>query len=332
MLQQKLQALWERRSLWASLLLPLSGLFCLVVGLRRYAYRQGFLSRTRMPVPVIVVGNITTGGTGKTPLVIAVINILKQAGFKPGVISRGYGGKASSWPQQVRPDADPVIVGDEPVIISRRTGCPMAVGPDRVEAARSLLAHHDCDILISDDGLQHYALEREVEVVVVDGVRRFGNGWCLPAGPLREPVSRLTEADLIVTNGEPVGDEYPMDYVGRQWVNVKDNSRTAEMAQFAGQRVHAIAGVGNPQRFFNMLRSEGLDVIEHTYPDHHVFRSGDFDFEERQPILMTEKDAVKCERLELDDAWYVPIQATIQKNFHYHLLNVLEAKRGHKTA
>jgi len=331
-LQQKLQRLWEKRSIGAILLLPLSGLFCLLVWLRRYGYRKGYLSRSRVAVPVIVVGNITTGGTGKTPLVIAVVNILKQAGFKPGIISRGYGGKARSWPQQVRPDADPVMVGDEPVIIARRTGCPMAVGPNRVEAINALLAHHECDIVISDDGLQHYALERDVEVVVVDGMRRFGNGWCLPAGPLREPVSRLSEVDLIVTNGTPVGDEYPMDYVGRQWINVQDNSRTAEMTKFAGQCVHAIAGVGNPQRFFNMLRDEGMEVIEHTYPDHYAFQADDFDFEEKRPILMTEKDAVKCERLGLEDAWYVPIQANIQKKFHYHLLNVLEAKRGQKTA
>lgn len=332
MLQQNLQKLWESRSVGSVLLLPLSGLFCLLVWLRRYAYRKRVFSSTRVSVPVIVVGNITTGGTGKTPLVIAVVNILKQAGFSPGIISRGYGGKASSWPQQVRPDADPVMVGDEPVIIARRTGCPMAVGPNRVEAVKALLAHHNCDIVVSDDGLQHYALDREVEVVVVDGMRRFGNGWCLPAGPLREPVSRIGETDLIVSNGIPVGDEYPMDYVGREWIHVHDNTRSVSMQQFAGQRIHAIAGVGNPQRFFNMLREEGMDVIEHTYPDHHAFVDSDFEFEETLPILMTEKDAVKCERLGLENAWYVPIQAQIGKKFDYHLLNILEAKRGQKTA
>lgn len=332
MLQQNLQKLWGSRSVASVLLLPLSGLFCLLVWLRRYAYRMGIFSSTRVPVPVIVVGNITTGGTGKTPLVIAVVNILKQAGYNPGIISRGYGGRASSWPQQVRPDADPVMVGDEPVIIARRTGCPMAVGPNRVEAVTALLAHHDCDIVVSDDGLQHYALEREIEVVVVDGMRRFGNGWCLPAGPLREPVARIGEVDLIVSNGTPVGDEYPMDYAGREWIHVQDNTRSATMEKFAGQRVHAIAGVGNPQRFFNMLREEGMDVIEHTYPDHHAFVLSDFEFDESLPILMTEKDAVKSERLGLENAWYVPIQAQIGKKFDYHLLNVLEAKRGQKTA
>ena len=208
----------------------------------------------------------------------------------------------------------------------------MAVGPDRAQAIKSLLAHHDCDVVISDDGLQHYAMERDIEVVVVDGMRRFGNGWCLPAGPLREPVSRLREVDLIVSNGEPVGDEYPMDYTGRQWIHVCDNTRTATMEQFTGQRVHAIAGVGNPQRFFDMLRAEAMDVVEHTYPDHHIFGHDDFAFDEQLPILMTEKDAVKCERLGLEDAWYVPIQANIGKKFRNHLLNVLEAKRGQKTA
>lgn len=332
MLQQKMQELWGKRSLAAMLLLPLSGLYCLLVYLRRYAYRKGVFKRTQIKVPVIVVGNITTGGTGKTPLVIAVVNILKQAGYNPGIISRGYGGKARTWPQQVRPDADPVMVGDEPVIIARRTGCPMAVGPNRVQAVTALLAYYDCDIVVSDDGLQHYALERDVEVVVVDGMRRFGNGWCLPAGPLRETMDRLQEVDLVVTNGNPVGDEYPMDYVGRQWINVSEPDSNAEMSQFAGQQVHAIAGVGNPQRFFNMLRNEGVDVIEHTYPDHYAFTRDDFEFEKTLPILMTEKDAVKCERLQLDNAWYVPIQAQVQKKFENHLLNILEAKRGQKTA
>ncbi|MGD8547179.1 MAG: tetraacyldisaccharide 4'-kinase [Thiohalophilus sp.] len=332
MLQQKVQKLWQTRSVLTVLLLPLSGLFCALVWLRRKAYQIGLLSRKRVPVPVIVIGNITTGGTGKTPLVIAVINILKEAGLKPGIISRGYGGKARTWPQQVRPDADPVIVGDEPVIIARRTGCPMAVGPNRYRTANALLKHHHCDVIISDDGLQHYAMQRDIEVVVIDGMRRFGNHWCLPAGPLREPVSRLKEVDLIVTNGEPVGDEYPMDYVGRTWVNVSDASQTAEMSRFKDKKVHAIAGVGNPQRFFNMLREEGITVVEHNYPDHYIFRREDFNFDEKLPILMTEKDAVKCERLGLEDTWYVPIQAQIKRKFKEHLLNILEAKRGQKTA
>lgn len=332
MVQQKLQTLWEKRTVLTLLLSPLSGLFCSLVALRRLLYRIGFFKQTRMPVPVIVVGNLTTGGTGKTPLVIAVVNILKKAGFNPGIISRGYGGKASSWPQQVRPDADPVMVGDEPVIIARRTACPMAVGPSRVDAVNALLKHYDCDIIVSDDGLQHYALARDIEVVVVDGLRRFGNGFCLPAGPLREPVKRLQEVDLIVSNGTPVGEEYQMDYVGRQWVSLQDSTRTAEMNRFATRKVHAIAGVGNPQRFFNMLRNEGMQVIEHTFPDHHIFKADDFVFDETLPILMTEKDAVKCERLGLQDAWYVPIQANINKNFHYHLLNMLEAKHGQKAA
>jgi len=330
--QQSVHKLWEKRSLLAVLLSPLSGLFCGLVWLRRGLYRIGILRQRRLPVPVIVVGNITTGGTGKTPLVIAVVNILKEAGFRPGIISRGYGGKASSWPQQVRPDADPVMVGDEPVIIARRTGSPMAVGPNRVKAAREMLKHYNCDVIVSDDGLQHYALARDVEVAVVDGQRRFGNRWCLPAGPLREPVSRLNQVDLIVTNGTPVGDEYQMDYVGRQWINVADAKQVTEMDRFAGKKVHAIAGVGNPQRFFNMLREEGMEVIEHTFPDHYIFKPEDFAFDETLPVLMTEKDAVKCERLGLNDAWYVPIQASVNKKFDHHLLNVLEAKRGQKTA
>lgn len=332
MTQQKWHKLWQKRSVLSLLLLPLTGLYCLVVWLRRYAYRTGILKTTRVRVPVIVVGNITTGGTGKTPLVIAIVNILKQAGYNPGIISRGYGGKARSWPQQVRPDADPVMVGDEPVIIARRTGCPMAVGPNRVKVANALLEHHDCDIVISDDGLQHYALARDVEVVVVDGIRRYGNGWCLPSGPLREPVSRLKEVDLIVTNGTPLGNEYPMEYVGHQWINVQNPDRRAEMAQFSGKRVHGIAGVGNPQRFFSMLREAGMEVVEHTYPDHYVFTHKDFDFEESLPVLMTEKDAVKCERLGLEDAWFVPIEAHIKRKFEHHLLNNLEAKIGQKTA
>ena len=199
--QLALQRLWYQRSPWILLLLPLSGLFCLLVWLRRKGYALGVFPSYALDVPVLVVGNITVGGTGKTPLVAWIAEYLQTLGYQPGIVSRGYGGKAQHWPQQVRPDSDPVMVGDEAVLLARQCHCPMAVGPDRVATAQSLVEHHQVDIVISDDGLQHYALRRDVEIAVIDGVRRFGTGYCLPAGPLRESMARLKQVDLLVANG-----------------------------------------------------------------------------------------------------------------------------------
>jgi len=326
-LAQRLERAWYERSPLTQLLRPLSWLFLCLISLRRFFYRHRFLKSTRLPVPVIVVGNITVGGTGKTPLVIWIANYLKQNGRKPGVVSRGYGGKARHWPQQVRPDADPIIVGDEAVVIARRTGCPMAVGPGRVEDGRALLQYADVDVIISDDGLQHYALQRSIEIAVIDGVRRFGNGFCLPAGPLRELRSRLDEVDFRITNGVAAQGEVPMRYKAERAINlVSGEERT--LGEFNNQAINAIAGIGNPDRFFNFLRAGGLRISTRAYPDHHLFKPEEIDFPDEEAVFMTEKDAVKCQRFARDNWWYVPVDVELPAEFGVHLRSLIEERHG----
>ena len=317
---------WYGRHPLMALLLPLTWLFRTVVWLRRRAYRAGLLRIHKVSVPVIVVGNITVGGTGKTPLVAWLAGFLKQAGYAPGIVMRGYGGKARSWPQQVRPDSDPVVVGDEAVLLARHTQCPMAVGPDRAAAARALIEHTGCNLIIADDGLQHYALARDIEILVIDGVRRFGNGLCLPAGPLREPLARLKEVDLIVTNGLAGRQEIPMKMIGAAARRLNDSTIERPLAQFSGQTVHAVAGIANPARFFESLRKAGLHITEHAFPDHHAFKPEDVNFEDAAPVLMTEKDAVKCRRFARDYDWYVPVDAQPDPRVGERILTLLKGK------
>jgi tetraacyldisaccharide 4'-kinase len=320
----RLASLWYSRSPLVLLLLPLSWLFRLLVALRHLGYRAGVLPSHRLPVPVIVVGNITVGGTGKTPLVIWLVEHLRTLGHRPGLVSRGYGGQARNWPQQVRPDSDPAMVGDEAVLLAGHCRCPMAVGPDRVAAARALLEHHDVDILVSDDGLQHYALQRDLEIVVIDGVRRFGTGYCLPAGPLREPQSRLESADLVVANGIGGRREYAMRLKPALAWRLDDPRQRRELRDFAGTRVHAVAGIGHPERFFTALSGLGIQVIPHAFPDHHPFRAEDLLLTpDDHPILMTEKDAVKCRSFAGLQAWVVPVQAELDERFTLQLDRLL---------
>jgi tetraacyldisaccharide 4'-kinase len=298
---------WYRRTPVSVALLPLAALYCLVIALRRLAYRLRILPSTRLRVPVIVVGNITVGGTGKTPLVVWLAQLLHANGYRPGIVTRGYGGQASTWPQHVRAHSDPLMVGDEPVLIARAAGCPVLADPDRVRAARLLLEQYKCDVVISDDGMQHYRLVRDLEIAVIDGQRRFGNGWCLPAGPLREPVSRLQSVDARIVQGTPMAGEWGMT-LASQGVHGVGGSHTSSIEGFRGKTVHAFAGIGNPTRFFDQLRALGLQVIEHPFPDHHVFQAADFPFGGGHEVIMTEKDAVKCERLGIA-AWYLKVTA-----------------------
>ncbi|HEB58312.1 MAG TPA: tetraacyldisaccharide 4'-kinase [Gammaproteobacteria bacterium] len=309
-------------------LLPLSWLFCAIVVLRRFAYRVGIFRSVRFKVPVIVVGNITVGGTGKTPLTIWLARFLARSGYKPGIISRGYGGHARKWPQQVRADADPWIVGDEAIVIARHADCPMAVGPERVADAQAILNHSDCDIIISDDGLQHYPLARKVEIVAIDGHRRFGNGKCLPAGPLREPASRAESADFLVSKNVAGSGEYLLRYVAGPLRKLVDESCTQPLEKLAQQRVHAVAGIANPGAFFAELRKAGLDIIVHEFPDHHFFTATELEFDDDLPVVMTEKDAVKCHRFARDNFWYLPITPELPEEFGIRLLNLLESRNG----
>lgn len=289
MLIKKIQNSWYNKSGLTTFLQPLSWLFCLLVQIRRLLYRIKIIRTTKLDVPVVVVGNITVGGTGKTPLVIELANLLKKQGYHPGIISRGYGGKARTWPQQVRCDGDPTMVGDEAILIARRTRCPMAVGPDRVASAQALLKYTDCNVIISDDGLQHYTLGRDIEIAVIDGIRRYGNGKCLPAGPLREPIKRLDQVNFKVTNGVAGPDEFAMTYKADKLCRADAPDVTLDISSLKNQTVHAIAGIGNPQRFFDNLKLSGLDIIEHAFPDHYPFKKSDLDFGEIQPIVITEK-------------------------------------------
>ncbi|GAB4357500.1 MAG: tetraacyldisaccharide 4'-kinase [Gammaproteobacteria bacterium] len=319
----RLEQYWYSERPLSLALVPVSWIYRLLVALRRLLYRLRLLPVTRLPVPVVVVGNLTVGGTGKTPLVIALANLLKAKGFRPGLVSRGYGGTAASWPQQVRRDSDPVVVGDEAVLLARRTRCPMAVGPDRVAAALALLKYSDCDVILSDDGLQHYALARDIEIAVIDGIRRLGNGHLLPAGPLREPKRRIKKVDFVVANGGGSRGEFSMQVRLGLPRRLLDDRDAKGWEEFRGKRFHAVAGIGHPERFFAALKKLGLDPIEQRFPDHHAFREEDLHFKEAGPVLMTEKDAVKCQRFAKPDHWYVPIEAELDPRFEVPFLRKL---------
>lgn len=298
---------WLTGGLPATLLAPLGAAMALVATVRRGLYRRGLLRSQRLPVPVIVVGNIFVGGTGKTPLVVWLCARLQALGRRPGIVLRGYGGQAEHWPQRVRPDSDPLLVGDEAVLLARRTGVPVAAGPAR-PAAAALLLEEGCDVIVSDDGLQHYALARDLEIAVIDAARGLGNGRCLPAGPLREPIRRLDTVDLVIANG---GDSPLTPYSFRL---VPEPLRPLEPGQGVPPDkgpVHAIAGIGNPTRFFEQLRALGFSPIEHAFPDHHRYRPEELAFDDDLPILMTEKDAVKVSGGAAGRGWMLPVRAEL---------------------
>jgi tetraacyldisaccharide 4'-kinase len=295
---------------------PLSMLFGIIAAARRAAYRNGIFSVTRMPVPVIVVGNISVGGTGKTPLTIALAQQLRLQQRRPGIVCRGYAGSAHT-PQPVTHDSDPHVTGDEAVLLACHSGGPVWIGADRVAAARGLLAANpDCDLLISDDGLQHYALGRDFEIAVIDATRGFGNGMLLPAGPLREPRARLAGVAALVLNGDgPVpafmGPVYRMVLNGERFFNLHDPQRQVTASHFGGRKVHAVAAIGNPQRFFDHLARLGIACNTHPFPDHHAFAATDLAFGNDTTVIMTEKDAVKCVRFANDRLWVLKVDAVI---------------------
>ena len=331
-----LQRLWLRLTPWHIVLLPLSLLFGLVASLRRSLYRIGLIRAIRLPVPVVVVGNISVGGTGKTPLVLWLAGFLRQQGYRPGIISRGYGGSTQAT-MAVEAGSDPAVVGDEPLLLARKSACPVWVGRDRVAAGKSLLrAHPECDVLLSDDGLQHYRLERDVEIVVVDGERQFGNGLLLPAGPLRERVSRLRSVDAVVVSGASQKDArllsnaFEMRLEGEVFCNLRQPNLRARAVVFLGKKLHAVAGIGNPSRFFTHLRNLGLTFEEHAFPDHCAFRPQDLDFENADMLLMTEKDAIKCTDFADERYWSLAVEAVLPPTFGQTVLQKLRDIDGRK--
>lgn len=331
-----LQAQWYRWSVWHALLWPLSLLFGLLTALRRRWFTSD-RHRSRLPVPVIVVGNIALGGTGKTPLVLALAAALQTQGLRPGIISRGYGGQALGV-QAVHSQSDVNVVGDETLLLARKSQCPVWIGKDRVAAGAALLNQHpEVNVILSDDGLQHYRLARDIEIIVVDAARWFGNGQLLPAGPLREPVSRLKQADAVVINGWLPGAplkrrEFTMQLQGDLLYNLRNPALRARPEVFVGQTLHAVAGIGNPQRFFTHLSQLGLRFVAHAFPDHYRFRPQDFAWPDTETVIMTEKDAVKCEDFVGDNVWTLPVTASLDPGVERLVLEKLRSAHGRQIA
>ena len=330
----------QRTRLWLWPLWPVSRLYAWLARRRRARLERLRGSAAGLP-PIIVIGNIALGGTGKTPLIIAMARLLLAQGLRPGIVSRGYGGNAE--PTTVTAQSRPEDVGDEAVLIHRQTGCPVRVDAQRLWAVEALCAQSPCDVILSDDGLQHYALPRALEIVVIDGERLLGNGHCLPAGPLREPPSRLQEVDWLVFNG---GTTAGQETVARQgllqaehpartrmtlepacWVNVATGERVGLAALPLGETgvLHALAGIGNPQRFFDTVRGLGFAPLCHPFPDHYRFAEQDLQFAAAHTLVMTSKDAVKCEAFAGSHCWYLEVEARLAPTFTKPLLTALRA-------
>jgi len=317
--KRSIEKVWRSRGALSWLLLPLSFIFVVLAAIRRALYRAGLLAPVRLPVPVVVVGNITAGGAGKTPLVLWLVDALTRRGRHPGVISRGYGGSAAGV-REVSHGDTPRVVGDEPLLIKRRAGCPVFVGRDRGAAGQALLAAHpECDLVICDDGLQHYRLARDVEIAVVDR-RGFWNGWPMPAGPLREPVSRLKSVDAVVANGWDGVAGFHMTLQGDRFVPLAGNASLGDR-----KRLHAVAGIGEPQRFFDHLAGLGLRFEPHSFPDHHAYVASDLALD-GDAILTTEKDAVKFGELAVLPVWVLPVTATVTPDLAQFVLEKIDGR------
>jgi tetraacyldisaccharide 4'-kinase len=317
---------WYRRGPLAWLLWPASLLFRIVVCARRLLYWARLLPSAHPGIPVIVVGNLTVGGSGKTPLALWIAQFLKQQGCSPAIVSRGYGGSARG-PRAATLADDPAQVGDEPVVLSRRSGCPVWVGADRLVVVQALREQHpEVDVLVLDDGLQHYRLRRDVEIAVVDA-RGFGNGFLLPAGPLREPPRRLRSVDAVVSHGSSLPG-YAMHLEGETVHRMTDARERRSVQSFGGQKVHAVAGIGNPNRFFLHLARLGVRVVPHPFPDHHRLVPGELAFGDEAPVMMTEKDAVKLRGHGRANWWVLPVTAQLDPAFGDWLLGKLHGRRS----
>ena len=337
-LRRALEQSWIRPSWLTLLLLPLSWLYQLVFSLRGRLYQFGLCKSYKASIPVIVVGNLTVGGTGKTPLTIHLVELLRKHGYSPGIISRGYGSLADEYPYHVTQDSPIESSGDEPALIVKRTGAPMMIGANRKDAIESLLAiHPKVDVILSDDGLQHLALERNIEICVIDATSPKQNQYLLPAGPYREPLARLKTVDLVIKHGakEDKNGEFAMNLQAQLPKLVSDLDREVSVTDAAdnhehisqildkSQKLQALAGIGNPQRFFTTCRDLGFVFDEHVFSDHHRFVENDINFGESS-VLMTEKDAVKCQKFSSAKHWYLPVDAKLSTDFDHRLIVLLK--------
>lgn len=320
---RRLDHYWYSINFISLILLPVSGFFCLLSSARRFLYKTGVIASYKAPLPVIVVGNITVGGTGKTPLIIELVKLLESMGKRPGIISRGYAGKAKTWPQIVNDLSNADLVGDEPQLIFQSTKCPVVVGPDRQQDIELLNKQFACDVILSDDGLQHYKMQRDIEIAVVDAKRAFGNGLCIPSGPLRERISRLKQVDMVLYNGGKENEHaFSLQPADCRAIS-RDNITPVGLAFFSGKTVHAIAGIGNPDRFFTMLEKNDITVNKHAFADHHYFKQAELIFDDEYPVLMTEKDAIKCNQFDLSNHWSVPVAVKLTSSAKTRLQQIL---------
>ncbi|MDE0251167.1 MAG: tetraacyldisaccharide 4'-kinase [Gammaproteobacteria bacterium] len=318
------EKIWYSRNIVSVLLLPLSWLFRAAAGARRLYYRVYHHRRIPPSVFILVVGNLTVGGTGKTPFVIWLARRCRDHGLNVGVVSRGYRKRKAGKIVDVQPDSLPEEVGDEALLLVQKISCPVVAAADRMQAVSLISRKYKPDVILSDDGLQHYKLPRNVEILVVDGDRRFGNGRCLPAGPLREPVSRARSCDLVVSNGCCDGYEYSFEVVAEDAVSLCSDTIRRPLQHFKGCCVHAVAGLGNPTRFFRMLENAGIRFFRHVFPDHHSYTEADLEFGDDEPILMTEKDALKCKLFVDRDIWYLPIIVLPNPRLEQRISNLIE--------
>ena len=326
---------WSKKSLPVILLWPVSLLFRLLVFLRRTLYQAGVLPSWKSPVPVVVIGNIAVGGAGKTPLVIAFAKLLTEDGYRVGVVTRGYGGTANDTPVVATSESDPSLVGDESVLLAKRTGRPVVVSASRVAAVKYLLENFDMDCVLCDDGLQHYALQRDIEVAVIDSVYLHGNRYTLPAGPLREPVSRLNSVDMKIYSGNnrTASENLPgYSLTGSNLVSLNDPNLVVPVASFSGRRVHAVAGIAAPAGFYDFLQAGNIDTVQHGFADHAAYKRDDLLFDDDLPVVMTEKDMVKCSRFTLPDCWYLPVTAQLDDSvvveFKAHIERVFSMRKS----
>lgn len=317
---------WYNPKPWGKLLWPFSKIFERVVHWRKICYERNYFTSYKASVPVIIVGNLTVGGTGKTPLVIYLAQLLKKHGFRPGIVTRGYKGQVKSA-VLVSSYSDPNVVSDEAVLLAKRSDCPVMISKKRAVAVRYLVRHHKVNIILSDDGLQHYGLQRDIEIAVIDGERRFGNGELLPMGPMRESEQRLDTVDLIVTNSAKTtvnSREHNMTFKSTQVYSLSHPNKTRSLEEFVGRPVHAVAGIGYPERFFQYLRDLGINVIAHPYPDHYKFSATDVSFSDQLPVLMTEKDAVKCKYFAHTKLWVVAVSVELPQTFDSTVLRLID--------